>query len=65
MIAKLGLTARQMREVQAYACVEPVGEGMVDYSGGQVRRQKPMDPEKRRALCRMMFGPGQKQEKPK
>lgn len=54
-----------MREVQAYACVEPVGEAMLDYSGGKPRRPKPMDPEKRRALCRMLFGKPKKKEQPK
>lgn len=56
MIERLGLDAEDMAEIEAYATVEPVGEAMADYTGGAGRRQKPMDPEKRRALCRMIFG---------
>ena len=31
MIAARGYSARQMREIELYAAIEPVGEGMTDY----------------------------------
>ncbi len=67
MIRRLGLDGRHMAEIYAYACIEPVGEGMVDYNAGDggghraKQGQRPMDQEKRRALLKGMF-PAKKKE---
>jgi len=39
MIAALGLSGRQMREMELYAAIEPVGEGMVDYAASDKTRE--------------------------
>lgn len=61
MIRVLALTAEQMRDVEMYAQIEPVGEGMVDYTGacepetGNRERPKPMNPDLRRRLLRAIL----------
>ena len=61
MIAARGLSARQMREIELYAAIEPVGEAMADYSGGddpaddanRVERLKRLAKRQKREMAKM------------
>jgi len=56
MFEQTGLDAIELAEVMAYATIEPIGEPMADYSVGNKKEPKPMDPATRRSVLKSMFG---------
>ncbi len=63
MFEQLDLSPDEVAEVKAYATIEPVGEPMADYSGGQAKSPaKPVEPAKRRAMLRALLPPSEKGE---